>query len=514
MGKLIRVYDRKQLKPKQLKSNLIDFIVGEIAEAFAKLYRYAGVFSPYPIALSSSGADTFNVGEGQSNLQHYDGLGHILTPDPELNIPFENESGVTYYVACKYALLPDTLESSPYLDHKEWGLWRETIGEIGEPDSVTLYPETNQARLNVNSITEQGVNHSGRLCKVYLKAPRFSDGYFEATIEFDGTDNYVVITLPENEDASQYDQPTVYWVAIEGFTWRRNTDLSAQPEGYCYIGSVEGAGAGSTPSSFDTSGQKRLYRPQDLFDAFVTEHYYDEGQDWHGTHQLITLAKNNQIVIAQNCLFLTYNLIYDSSIQMWALANPSADGFAIALTQGDEPLKVYHLPAGSSQTAELKPFLRADRSLANTMELLMGLAEDDSLIDTLTLKKNDGTLANLISSSLRADSILLTDNLKLEVIQNFQTTLYDVSTPDSFIVTITPSLDENRYYLVAPKILITNNTNITLYCHITDLGMEKDSEGITFLRVGVRVDNSMGQQGIVMDALELNLLVLGFSAIS
>lgn len=266
----INIYHKRLLSMTALKSNFLEFLEGEIDEATAAMYQgTSGVLDGDEIELNNdTGGDTFDldltnafrviVGTGQIvDLSKITGVG--ITE----GIPFENTTAIEYQVGIKFAEIEDGVEVNPRSGDAEYPSIKQTYGEKGTPGSVV--DNTTYIRLNINSITESGVDHSGRTVRCWLVDPVSQvEGiaYFEGTSAYSGPDNYVDIPYsgsngPLGQDTG-VDPPSTtaadYVVFIEGATWRRNYAIAGDSD-YAFLGTITG---GVTPG-FSIVGQQPIF---------------------------------------------------------------------------------------------------------------------------------------------------------------------------------------------------------------------------------------------------------------
>lgn len=270
----INFYDKKLLSLTGLSAYFLTYLSDKIDERTSAIFQQtSGVLDADEIEINASGPDEFDlditnaarlvVGTGEIiDLDLLNGAG--LTTD----IPIENELGVTYYVGIKYMQIMDGIEVNPRTADPEYPTQRDSYGEIDNPTGCSDNFGV-ALTLNVNSITESGVDHSGRTVKVYLVdpvSPVEATAYYEGQIVYNSPNNELVIPYsggdgPLGQDTS-VDPPSTttgdYIVAIEGVTWRRNTDLRLDSD-YAFIGLIIGGGAGNPIGATDVSDQVPIF---------------------------------------------------------------------------------------------------------------------------------------------------------------------------------------------------------------------------------------------------------------
>lgn len=268
--KKINLYHRRLLSLTSIKDNFLDYLVDSIRSLAQSMFIFSsGILDGDAIGINNSGGgNTFTLDlTNASKVLVANGevidLSQITGVGITESIPFENTASATYYIGIKHQEVPFGIEANASTGDPEYPSWKQTYGEKDYPDSVS--DNTTYIRLIINSITESGVDHSGRTVRVWLVDPvSLVEGtaYYEGTVVYDAPNNYVDIPYsgasgPLGQDTS-VDPPsttnTDYEVFIEGATWKKNTDLSADSN-YAYLGE----GTGGTPPTFDPTVQDLLF---------------------------------------------------------------------------------------------------------------------------------------------------------------------------------------------------------------------------------------------------------------
>lgn len=271
---IINIYEKKLLSLTGLKTNFLEYLSDKIDERTAAIFQQtSGVLDGDEIEIDPSGNDEFDlnitnasrcvVGTGQIiDLSLLNGAG-IST-----DVPIENTLAATYYVGIKFMSVADGIELNPRTGDPEYPKFRDSYGELDNPTDAVDDPGV-KLTLNCNSITEAGVDHSGRTVKVYLAnpvSPVEATAYFQGTIVYNSPNNDIEIPYsggdgPLGQDTS-VDPPsttlTDYIVSIEGATWRKNTDLRNDSD-YAFIGTIIGGGAGNPIGVVDLSDQNPIF---------------------------------------------------------------------------------------------------------------------------------------------------------------------------------------------------------------------------------------------------------------
>ena len=217
------------------------------------------------LTLSSPGDDTIQV-DGSSRAT--DGVGHIFDPANipagEKSVPFENDFSVNYEVGFKYAERPRTIRLNTRTGAPEYGYFEEIVGESADPTSVVNNGST--LTFNVNSVTEAGVDNTGRQVLVFKKTPALgalteSVAIQVLTVGFSGGNN-TVTTADLMGQTAPSTTASDYTVILLGISVKRNLSIEAAT-GFTFIGVVEGTGSPSTPTNFDETNQRIIKTFQD-----------------------------------------------------------------------------------------------------------------------------------------------------------------------------------------------------------------------------------------------------------
>lgn len=267
----IEIYPKRLLSLTGVDTQFLKYLIGEIDEVMAAIFSGAeGTLDTDTVGITSSANDVFTL-DYSSASKGVTGNGKLIDlslvngTDITSAIPFENTNTIPYYVGIRHQEVPyQKVEENPLTLDAEYPSQKQTYGEQGAPTSVT--DNTTYIRIILNTITESGVDHSGRKVKVWLADPVSvvdSVAFHEGTIAYSAPNNYVDISYsgadgPLGQDTSSGPPSTTasdYVVFIEGATWRRNTDLRTDPTNYWFIGIITGNGPAATPVAFDLSDQ-------------------------------------------------------------------------------------------------------------------------------------------------------------------------------------------------------------------------------------------------------------------
>jgi hypothetical protein len=289
--KKVSIYLKKFLPQQQITENFLDYLHTLILESFAQVWQSNGVFEPdinVVQILSSDTPDTFDI---VTPLIGTDGPpGHIINLDSidANNIPFENATGIDYYVGLRFQDIPANTEINVRTGEIKYTFTQERIGELAEPD-VVVDDGDETLTITVDSIFEAGVSNAGRKVLVYLKNPvSQADTFEEATVIWDGVNNKIeTLTALGQTIGSISVDPSDYQVFAIGSTVRRNTDLRLDPD-ILFIGIIEGDN-GNSPSTFDQSDVNNLsFGLVGITSLFGTEHSLVDGTHTDITPETIT----------------------------------------------------------------------------------------------------------------------------------------------------------------------------------------------------------------------------------
>ncbi len=264
----INLYHKRLLSLTAVKNNFLDYLQGAIDEVGTAFFAGAsGTLDADKIGMNNShGGSTFDIDTAAATsviaANHTIDLTKITGAGKTHTIPFENTAATVYWAGVFFAEVEDGVEVNPRTGDPEYTALKQSFGNVDHPTSVTDH--TSYIRVNVNSITESGVDHSGRSVKVWLVDPVHpldSVAFFTGTIAYSAPNNYIDIPYsgangPLGQDTSSEAPSTTaadYKVFIEGVTWRKNTDLRGVAA--C---AVLGKITGGTPPTFDTGDQVNL----------------------------------------------------------------------------------------------------------------------------------------------------------------------------------------------------------------------------------------------------------------
>jgi len=266
-------FERKMLVPRsRWNDNFLTYLRQEIEGVTKAVFFTGGVIEDDTIGITSSVNDTFTLDITNAS-RVADGLGHVmdlskLASSLITDYPFANTNLATYFVGIRFASVADTVERNPRTAAPQYVLTEDSIGELGDPDSVA--DNTTFIRLVIDGLLEASVDHSGRPVKVFLKTPVSPTGsiaFFSGAIAFTGGLNVIDIPYTAAQGPLGQTTPTFpisldatkYTVHVQGPSWFEDTDLRNDPTNYAFLGIITGNGPAATPTAFDVSDQNTVF---------------------------------------------------------------------------------------------------------------------------------------------------------------------------------------------------------------------------------------------------------------
>ena len=227
-----------------------------------------------PLTITGSGVD--EVSFTPTSHSATDGLGAIMHPTAadHTSISFENTAATDYYFGYINAIDPDTGElgipSAPIVKNPRTGVneyktFTEVIGVAAAPDSVTYLSPT--IEFVVDSVTQAGVDNSGRTVRVLKRVPATIDDAVaieDLVVTWDGSNNKITTTGDLGQGAVST-TASDYTVVLLGPKVSTVDFITTPAAGVVPIGAV--TGNGGTPSTFDTSMQTSFIDQSDLLDV-------------------------------------------------------------------------------------------------------------------------------------------------------------------------------------------------------------------------------------------------------
>jgi hypothetical protein len=250
----VNITQKKLLGYRDLNDRFFSYLLNSLKEKFSHVWDEDIVLGDQ-LTLEADGVDAFKI-TGDSVAT--DGIGNLLKISDSLvneGISFENTTAVNYYVALKYTEIPNEIDINTSTGFPEYRSWIEEIGEKAIPNYVTDNGN-NTITLRVDSVTESGVDNSGRQVLVYKEiaaknATTPSVAIEICTVNWTGTYNEITTTASLGQSTIS----TItndYKVVLLGPTVKRYVDLREESE-YVFIGIIEGNAA--TPALFDMADQ-------------------------------------------------------------------------------------------------------------------------------------------------------------------------------------------------------------------------------------------------------------------
>jgi hypothetical protein len=176
--KKVNIFLKKFLTQQHITTNFLDYLHNLILEDHMALVGVNGVYT-YPITGQSDAPDRITVltpGEsvpGDLNgpvAKMDDGKGHImsLSTAERTSIAVPNDIGVEYQVGVRFNWQPEDTEINVRTGIIKWSLYREAVGELGQPNAVSYH--NNTLTLHVDNICSDMMQY-GRIIRVYLNTP-------------------------------------------------------------------------------------------------------------------------------------------------------------------------------------------------------------------------------------------------------------------------------------------------------------------------------------------------------
>lgn len=265
----VNIYHKRLLSRTAIKEQFLDYLQGCVDDIADGIYAgSSGTLDQDAVGLLETPGypGTFMISTMNANRVlaggHIVNLDGVQGPGITTRIPFENSTGITYYIGVFFAEVEVGIEINGRTGDPEYPALKQAFGNVDNPSSVVDH--TTYIRVYLDTITEVGASHVGRAVRVWMSDPVSPDesiAFYDGVVAYDGSHNYVDIAYsgalgPLGQDTS--DEPpsttaTDYKVFIEGISWRRTVDLSAV-DGCAFLGTA----LGDTPPTFDTSGQQLL----------------------------------------------------------------------------------------------------------------------------------------------------------------------------------------------------------------------------------------------------------------
>lgn len=274
-------YSKKFFHLNQVKWNFMEYLRELVEDTRKRVFVHAGLFSS--VALTADTINSFDIAAPCAGMDAY---GHEMTLPTGAtlnnNVPFANANGVVYSVGMRWnnnvpsgdsTQVPpqSAIEINARSRTPEYALVSEAVGEVVAPNSVTIITSPSlKLKIVVDSAllcASTPISHAGRLAQVWLVNPVSlveAVAIYNSVVQWDGSNNYIEIPYSTTQGPLGQTDPEYpisaavadYLVHIRGVTVvpKSVKDLSADGN-YSFVGEVTGSGPGTTPSSFDISGQ-------------------------------------------------------------------------------------------------------------------------------------------------------------------------------------------------------------------------------------------------------------------
>lgn len=244
-----KILDKKVLGVVEIGTRFLDVLLKASRDALQPGFPRRGLF--VPCALSAGGNNAVTLGK----VYGTDGTGKIALVQAGntriTSVPFENSIGVPYDIGCTIAEAPTEVETNVRTGSPQFTDVTETLGYLGTPDGV-IDNGDGTLTITVDSITEVGVDNSGRKVRVWKIVPATSSLVWaidELVISYVAGHN--VITTDKFGQTTASVVAADYAVMLMGPRITRNTPL-INVAGVIFIGQVVGTGFGLPPAVFST----------------------------------------------------------------------------------------------------------------------------------------------------------------------------------------------------------------------------------------------------------------------
>lgn len=255
-----------------LDTALIDVVSDAMRQTLVDVYGSGGVFTPAAATFTVAGSAI----DLDADFSAITGEGDRLEADSAADewnaIPFANVGATVYYVGARMNRVPsrataNTIDGTPIYDREG-----EVIGEVGNPDSVSL-PTATTLRLVITTLAAPGWTAAGtRPVRVWLDgAPETTSGeaIYVGTASYTG--GQVRIDIPHVLGQSSPSTTAAdYKVALLGPTI--HTSTMAGDDAYVFLGTV-------TSGVWSDAGQVAITPWADLLALFQIEHKADGSHD-------------------------------------------------------------------------------------------------------------------------------------------------------------------------------------------------------------------------------------------
>lgn len=255
----VKLAMKRFISENRLDENFLEYLQETFHDGMSRIFPASGLFT-YPVTITPT-ATPAEFDLSPDPIEGIDNAGHVFVIGTDLleDIPFENTPGDTYWIGFKYAEIVSDVYTNPRTGEIEYDKIVETAGEKADPDVGKILDLTGTIQLTVDTLFTNGVDHSGRVVKVYLKNPMSGDATVaieECTVTFDGGSGENRITTTGTLGQSTVSTTASdYTVVCEGCTTRKGVSNPLGDE-YMMIGSI--LGHATTPTTTTDGIQRDL----------------------------------------------------------------------------------------------------------------------------------------------------------------------------------------------------------------------------------------------------------------
>lgn len=278
-----RLYNKKLLNYLSARTQLLDYLVNEFRGLHADSYSIDGVLAASAVTVVPSvTANRVNIAAAVP-CNGVSGTGRrfaFLAGDTRLqNVRIPPDAGVVYHVGLEQADVEDGIETNPRTGEFEYTQYKESLGRIGNPTSVTDNGD-GTLTINVNGVCESGKDYSGRTVRVWLTSR--ADGGIgplsasaaiaiqEIAVSYSAPNNTILVpNLMGQTSASVL--TSNYKILLEGPTVKRQgaEDLR-NTSGCLFLAAITSVAAASLIVTCDTTDQTVISKSLAELGAAIT----------------------------------------------------------------------------------------------------------------------------------------------------------------------------------------------------------------------------------------------------
>lgn len=282
--KRTHLYNRKFTSINVLDTYFYDNLNTHIDNILSRIYP-SGVLSGG--TLSSTTNDTVTISDTEALSYN----GKIIDISSQ-TIPFENNTGITYYIGIKYIEVEasnptsSATETDAQTSTPDYAFWQEQIGEIDNPTSIFNDGDGTLTIVVDNVVGTDDI--SGRYIRIWLSTLLSTDSGWHEDLEITygntaywvGNKNYVTTSGDFHQTSVKgtiSTTPAAYrcWLGTEDITYGviggitiTTTDISSNND-YIFLGTVTGNGPSAIPVVFDQSSMVSLVEYGDFNNYIV-----------------------------------------------------------------------------------------------------------------------------------------------------------------------------------------------------------------------------------------------------